>query len=87
MKRSFIKFSERLEAIGLYDQVLARTLKMHVSLLELYEGPDKAPSIVAARRTIYKWLMSEGKGLNEVARLFDRAPSGVLKLVRGKDRK
>jgi hypothetical protein len=81
MKRSFIKFSERLEAIGLYEQVLARTLKRHVSLIELYEGPDKAPSIAGARRDIYKWLMKEGKGLNEVARLFDRAPSGVFKLV------
>ena len=84
MKRSFQKFSERLEAAGLYSQVLERTLKRHVSLIELYEGPIKAPSIVAARRDVYKWLMKEGKGLNEVARLFDRAPNGVLKLTRGR---
>jgi len=84
MKRSFEKFSERLEAVGLYSQVLERTLKRHVSLIELYEGPVKAPSIAAARRDVYKWLMGKGKGLNEVARLFDRAPSGIVKLVKGR---
>lgn len=84
MKRSYTKFSERLAAIGLFNEVLDRALQEHVTLRELYEGPDKAPSIAAARRTVYRWLMKEGKGLNEVARLFDRAPSGVLKLVKGK---
>ncbi len=83
MKRSFHKFCTRLEEAGLYSQVLERTLEQHVSLIDLYEGPVRAPSIAAARRDVYAWLMRKGKGLNEVARLFDRAPSGVLKLVSG----
>jgi len=81
--RSFKRFSERLEAIGLLFEVNRRALVWHVTLADLYEGPVKAPSIVAARRAVYKWLMENGKGLNEVARLFDRSPSGVLKLVGG----
>jgi hypothetical protein len=84
MKRSFEKFSKRLEAVGLFDEVLDLSLQEHVTLRDLYEGPVRAPSIANARRKIYKWLMKEGKGLNEVARLFDRAPSGVLKLTRGR---
>jgi hypothetical protein len=83
MTRSFEKFSKRLEAVGLFDEVLDRALREHVTLRDLYEGPVRAPSIANARRKIYKWLMKEGKGLNEVARLFDRAPNGVWKLVGG----
>lgn len=81
MKRSFNKFLVRLAAIGLLGGVQARALKLHVSLRDLYEGPTRAPSIVLARRDVYRWLMKGGKGLNEVARLFDRAPSGISKLV------
>jgi DNA-binding CsgD family transcriptional regulator len=84
MKRSFTKFVARLDAIKLRAKVEARALQAHVSLRDLYEGPDRAPSIAAARRSIYMWLLGEGKGNNEIARLFDRAPSGVLKLTRGK---
>jgi hypothetical protein len=80
MKRSFERFEMRLYESGLHDEVQKRTLKLHVSLRELYEGPARAPSIAAARRDVYKWLMGKGKGLNEVARLFDRMPSGILKL-------
>jgi hypothetical protein len=83
MKRSYEKFMRRLGAIGLHVKVESRALQMHVSLRDLYEGPDKAPSIAAARRAVYLWLIEEGKGNNEIARLFDRAPSGVLKLTRG----
>ena len=83
MKRSFRTFESRLQAIGLHGKVETRALQMHVSLRDLYDGP-RASSISAARRSVYLWLMKEGKGLNEVARLFDRAPSGVLKLTRGK---
>jgi hypothetical protein len=83
MKRSFDKFLVRLGESGLIDKIEARALSAHVSMRELYEGPDRAPSIAGARRDIYKWLMERGKGLNEVARLFDRAPNGVFKLVRG----
>lgn len=83
MKRSFAKFTSRLQDIGLYGQVEKRALKLHVSLRELYEAPKGIPSITAARRAVYLWLMEEGKGLNEVARLFDRAPSGVSNLTRG----
>jgi hypothetical protein len=84
MKRSFSKFVERLEAADLHAKVEARALKFHVTLRELYEGPHLAPSINTARRSIYLWLIGEGKGLNEVARLFDRAPSGVVKLTKEK---
>jgi hypothetical protein len=82
--RSFRKFVTRLDAIGLLKGVEARALRLHVPLLDLYEGPGRAPSITAARRAVYLWLMKEGLGNNEVARLFDRAPNGVLKLTRGK---
>jgi hypothetical protein len=84
VKRSFTKFVDRLEEIGLLKKIEIRALQVHVSLRDLYLGPGKAPSIAAARRAIYLWLIEEGKGNNEIARLFDRAPSGVLKLTRGK---
>lgn len=83
MKRSFRDFVTHLIAIGLRKEIESRALSLHVTLRELYEG-DRAPSIVAARRDIYKWLMKNGKSLNEVARIFDRAPSGVWKLTGGK---
>lgn len=82
MKRSFGKFMLRLQDIGLYDKLEKRALKLHVTVRELYEGPGRAPSVAAARRAVYLWLIEEGKGNNEIARLFDRAPSGVLKLTR-----
>jgi hypothetical protein len=82
MTRSFQKFEVRLEAIGLHQKIEKRALAFHISLRDLYEGRDKAPSIAAARRDAYVWLMKDGKGLNEVARLFDRAPSGVMKMTR-----
>jgi hypothetical protein len=81
MTRSYSKFVRRLEEIGLHAEVEKRALKLHVSLRDLYEGRDRAPSIGAARRAVYTWLINEGKGLNEIARLFDRAPSGVSKLT------
>jgi hypothetical protein len=79
--RAFKPFVARLDEIGLHAEVETRTLVHHVSLRELYEGPDGAPSITAARRAVYLWLMETGKGLNEVARLFDRAPSGISKMT------
>ena len=81
--RSFVKFSKRLSDVGLLKAIEARAMKLHVSLRDLYEGPA-APSITAARRSVYAWLASEGKGNNEIARLFDRAPSGVFKLMGGR---
>lgn len=84
MKRSFPQFVKRLDAIGLRKKIEARVLKLHVTLQALYEGPDRAQSISAARRDVYAWLMGEGKGINEIARLFDRAPNGVWKMTRGK---
>lgn len=81
-KRSFRKFSTRLREIGLLEDVESRALEAHVSLQDLYEGPYRAPSIAAARRKVYGWLAIQGKGNNEIARLFDRAPSGVMKLMR-----
>jgi hypothetical protein len=84
MKRSFAQFVKRLDDIDLHKKVEARARALHVSLRELYEGPNRAPSIAAARRAVYQWLMKEGKGVNEVAQLFDRAKSGVWKMTRGK---
>lgn len=81
--RSFKKFTARLDAIGLRSKIEKRALALHVSLEELYDGPH-APSIIAARRAVYLWLMKEGKSINEVARLFDRSANGVWKLARGK---
>ena len=84
MKRSFEKFVDRLEAIGLRTKVEARALHSHVSLRDLYMAQGRARSIAAARRSVYVWLIKTGKSNIEIARLFDRAPSGVLKLTRGK---
>lgn len=83
MKRSFAKFTARLDAIGLREKIEKRALAFHVSLEELYDGP-RAPSVIAARRDVYSWLMKEENSFNEVARLFDRAANGVWKLTRRK---
>ena len=83
MTRSYGRFITKLNEIGVRVEVEARTLALHVSLRQLYDGQGRAPSIAAARRAVYLWLMLQGKGINEVARLFDRAPSGVMKLTRG----
>ena len=80
-ERSFGAFARRLLAIGLRAEVEERSLALHVTLRELYEGPVHAPSIAAARRAVYMWLLKQGKGNNEIARLFDRAPSGISKLT------
>ena len=84
MTRSFSKFVDRLDSMGLRAGVESRALKLHVTLQDLYQGGGRAPSIAAARRAVYSWLAKEGQGNNEIARLFDRAPSGVMKLMRGK---
>lgn len=86
MKRSFQKFTARLDAIGLLKNVEARAIALHVSLRDLYAGPNRATSIAAARRAVYLWLMREGKSVNEIARLFDRAPNGVWKITRKRSR-
>lgn len=78
-ERSFKKFSARLDAIGLRATIEKRALVLHVSLRDLYEV--QGTSSAAARRAVYQWLMKEGKSINEIARLFDRAPSGVWKLL------
>lgn len=87
MKRSYEEFVTRLESVNLKSEIENRTIKQHVTLRELYEGPDRAPSVSAARRSVYAWLSKSGKGLNEIARLFDRAPNGVRKMLNGKKRK
>lgn len=85
MKRSFQEFVSRLEASGLHDKIEKRALACcHVSLRDLYEGPNRTLSITSARRTVYAWLLTRGKSVNEVARLFDRAPNGVWKMTRTK---
>ncbi len=81
MTRSFRKFVARLDKIRLRQVLEKRALERHVSLRELYEGP-RTLSISAARRDVYVWLLDSGKGINEIARLFDRAPNGVLKITR-----
>lgn len=80
MKRSYDKFVARLEASDLRREVEARSLFMHVSLKDVYEGPH-SPSVIAARRAVYAWLMKKGKGVNEIAALFDRAPNGIVKMT------
>ncbi len=82
MKRSFQKFVARLDKIELRQMIEKRALKLHVSLRDLYEGPGRAPSITAARRDVYSWLHDRGKGVREIERLFDRAPSAVSRLIR-----
>jgi len=81
-ERSFKKFVKRLQETGLLHAIDKRIGASHVSLRDLYEGPGRAPSIHQARKNIYAWLMKEGKGNNEIARLFDRAPSGIWKMIR-----
>ncbi len=81
MKRSFSKFVSRLEAIGLKEDVEELARASHVTLRALYDGPPES-SIVAARRAAYAWLLGEGKSHSEVARLFDRALNGVMKMTR-----
>lgn len=81
-KRSFAKFVRRLGERGLHVSIEARALKHNVSLKDLYEG-DREASVMVARRDVYSWLMESGKSVNEVARLFDRAPNGVWKLMKG----
>lgn len=82
MARSFTKFVARLERVSLLAEIEKRALKLHVSLRDLYDGSGRTQSIGAARHAIYNWLATEGRGYNEIARLFDRAPSGVRKLMR-----
>ena len=82
MTRSYDKFTKRLVDAGLFQYVQERSLKMRVSLHDLYLAGDKIPSVIAARRAVYQQLMKGGKSINEVARLFDRAPSGVWKLTK-----
>lgn len=80
--RDYRKFTVRLTAANLLKDVEKRALALHVSLHDLYEGPDRTQSVAAARRAVYLWLTREGKGINEIARLFDRAPSGIWKMTR-----
>ncbi len=81
MKRSFANFLKRLDAIDLHSKVEKRSIALHVSLEDLYSGAGRAQSIAAARRSVYSWLVGEGFSINEVARLFDRSPNGVWKMV------
>lgn len=83
IERSFEKFSQRLGKIGLRDAVEKRSLSFHVTLRDLYEAPAPGTqSVTAARRAVYVWLMTKGKSGAEIAKLFDRSRSGVLKLTR-----
>jgi len=81
MKRSFQKFEKRLQASALHAEVTRRALVHHVTLQDLYEGADRSPSVSAARQAVYMRLWRLGKGVNEIARLFDRAPSGVWRML------
>lgn len=87
-KRSFQRFVRKLDKIGLRQALEERAIDLHVSLRDLYGDDSRGTtSISAARREIYLWLQKQGKGINEIARLFDRAPSGVLKMMRRHIRK
>lgn len=82
-ERPFKAFTARLKAIGLLEEIseIARRTS-HITLIDLYEGSGKIPSIGNARREVYRHLAeSYGKGINEIARLFDRAPSGIMRML------
>jgi len=78
--RVYPDFVSRLASSGLLADVEKRTMSFHVTLRDLYEGGG-ASSIIDARREVYAWLQGQGKSINEIARLFDRAPSGIHKMV------
>lgn len=82
MKRSFERFSDRLKANGLYTGANKICSENYVSLCVVYDG-GKAPSVVAARRAVYVWMSGRGMGNNQIARMFDRAKSGVSKSLKG----
>lgn len=84
MTRSFSKFERRLRDADLYDKLERLSLSKHVSLRDLYEAP-RMISIRIARRAAYLWLMKRGKSVNEIALLFDRAPSGIHRMTRGSE--
>lgn len=84
MKRSYTKFEARLESVGLLTDVEKHARRQSITLRELYEGPDRAPSVSAARKSVYTWLSKRGKGLREIARIFDRAPNGIRKMLNGR---
>lgn len=84
-KRSFRLFTTRLSDIGLLKGAESRCRAFHISLRDLYEGQGRTPSIASARRAVYRWLRDGGKGINEIARLFDRAPSGIMKMTRAEE--
>ena len=85
MKRSYEKFRRRLEDTGLLEEIETRARSLHVTLAVLYDGTGTEPSVGKARKDIYAWLVRQkGLGNNEVARLFDRAPNGISKLIRRK---
>ena len=80
MKRSFDKFTGRLIDARLTDEIWDIARKKHVTLRELYEASATA-SVVAARKEVYTWLKRTGKSPVEIGKLFDRASSGILKLI------
>lgn len=87
-KRSFQRFVRKLDKMGLRKALEERAIDLHVSLRDLYgDGSRGTTSISAARREVYLWLQKQGKGINEIARLFDRAPNGVWRLVQKRSRK
>jgi hypothetical protein len=79
--RAFGVFVRRLKSIGLLDEIEKHAANASVSLRDLYSG-DPTASVVGARRAAYQRLHVKGKSVREIARLFDRAPSGVHKLLR-----
>lgn len=81
MKRSYEKFVARIDQMGLTGMLDKRLKKSRVTVIEIYQG-GRAPSIVAARRDVYRWLNDIGYGNNEIARMFDRAQSGIMKMLR-----
>lgn len=82
--RSYERFAARLTEIGLFNQIAAQARQQHITVRELYEGSNRgAPSVNRARKAIYAWLRDKkGKGNNEIARLFDRAPSGIARMLK-----
>ena len=83
MKRSYDGFARRLREVGLKARATAIATKHAVTLQQLYEAPATA-SVVAARKDVYAWLKRSGKSPGEIGKLFDRAPNGILKLLRAR---
>ena len=52
--------------------------------LDEIRGPDRDPSLVAARRRIARTLHAEGTSINQIADMMHRARSTIRNLLTGR---